>query len=176
MGRISKIFKCEKSTLKINMYGHLYLHKFLMGIFILLPLIANAQQSPKSIAESEVIQMGMDCKTGGHDFLILYDPIIEIDLGGTIEREVIFDQNALQCDGDSNLFFGSAGPHIDVISSRGRRGYMSQSRPSIVWLDDHWSVRFEMDPTFESEDCAGYCFRYVYAVGEDLVQRYISEW
>ena len=140
------------------------------------PHVLQAQQSPRAIAEGYITEMDAACKAEGRNFLVLYDPIIEIDLGGTVEREVIFDQNGLQCEGDSLLFAGSAGPHVDVISSNGQLGYMSQRRPSIVWLDEHWALRFEMDPSVETEECAGYCFRYVYVSGSKLVERYISEW
>ena len=149
---------------------------FLAALSALLPFVANAQQSPKAIAEGYIAEMDAACKAEGRNFLVLYDPIIEIDLGGTVEREVIFDQNGLQCEGDSLLFAGSAGPHVDVISSSGQLGYMSQRRPSIVWLDEHWALRFEMDPSVETEECASYCFRYVYVREGKLVERYISEW
>jgi hypothetical protein len=149
---------------------------FLFSIFALFHYSSSAQQSPKAIAEGYIAEMDAACKAEGRNFLVLYDPIIEIDLGGTVQREVIFDQNGLQCEGDSLLFAGSAGPHVDVISSNGQLMYMSQSRPSIVWLDDHWSLRFEMDPSVETEECAGYCFRYVYVSEGKLVERYISEW
>ena len=75
----------------------------------------------------------------------------------------------------SLLFAGSAGHQVDVMSSNGQPGYLSQSRPGIVWLDDHWSLRFEMDPSVETKECAGYCFRYVYVSEGKLVERYISE-
>ena len=130
----------------------------------------------QAIAEGYITEMDAACKADGRNFLVLYDPIIEIDLGGTVEREVIFDQNGLQCEGDSSLFEGSAGSHVDVISSNGQLMYMSQSRPSIVRLDEHWALRFEMDPSVETEECADYCFRYVYVSGSKLVERYISEW
>lgn len=52
---------------------------------------------------------------------------------------------------------------------------MSQRRPSIVWLDEHWALRFEMDPSVETEECADYCFRYGYISEGKLVERYISE-
>ena len=149
---------------------------FLAAMFALFPYASSAQQSPKAIAEGYIAEMDVACKAEGRNFLVLYDPIIEIDLGGTVEREVIFDQNGLQCEGDSLLFAGSAGPHVDVISSNGQLGYMSQRRPSIVWLDDHWALRFEMDPSVETEECASYCFRYVYVREGKLVERYISEW
>jgi hypothetical protein len=152
------------------------LRLFLTIIFALFPFVVSAQQNPKAIAEGYLAEMDAACKAEGRNFLVLYDPIIEIDLGGTVEREVIFDQNGLQCEGDSLLFSGSAGPHVDVISSNGQLGYMSQRRPSIVWLDDHWALRFEMDPSVETEECAGYCFRYVYVREGKLVERYISEW
>ena len=149
----------------------------LMAMFVFArPHDLHAQQNPRTIAEGDIAEMDVACKAEGGNFLVLYDPIIEIDLGGTVEREVIFDQNGLQCEGDSLLFAGSAGPHVDVISSNGQLMYMSQRRPSIVWLDDHWSLRFEMDPSVETEECAGYCFRYVYVSGSKLVERYISEW
>jgi hypothetical protein len=149
----------------------------LMTIFVFArPHVLHAQQSPRAIAEGYIAEMDAACKAEGRNFLVLYDPIIEIDLGGTVEREVIFDQNGLQCEGDSSLFAGSAGPHVDVISSNGQLMYMSQSRPSIVWLDEHWALRFEMDPSVETEECAGYCFRYVYVSEGKLVERYISEW
>ena len=149
---------------------------FLTIIFALFPFVVSAQQNPKAIAEGYLAEMDLACKAEGHKLLVFYDPIIEIDLGGTVEREVIFDQNALQCEGDSSLFEGSAGPHVDVISINGQLGYMSQRRPSIVWLDEHWALRFEMDPSVETEECAGYCFRYVYVREGKLVERYISEW
>ena len=149
----------------------------LMAMFVFArPHVLQAQQSPRAIAEGYIAEMDAACKAEGRNFLVLYDPIIEIDLGGTVEREVIFDQNGLQCEGDSLLFAGSAGPHVDVISSNGQLMYMSQRRPSIVWLDDHWALRFEMDPSVETQECAGYCFRYVYVREGKLVERYISEW
>ena len=149
---------------------------FLATIITTFPFIAGAQQSPKAIAEGYIAEMDAACKAEGRNFLVLYDPIIEIDLGGTVEREVIFDQNGLQCEGDSLLFAGSAGPHVDVISSNGQLGYMSQRRPSIVWLDEHWALRFEMEPSFETVECPWYCFRYVYVSEGELMERYISEW
>ena len=149
---------------------------FLATIFALFPFVASAQQNPKAIAEGYITEMDLACKAEGRKLLVFYDPIIEIDLGGTVEREVVFDQNGLQCEGDPSLFEGSAGPHVDVISINGQLGYMSQRRPSIVWLDEHWALRFEMDPSVETEECAGYCFRYVYVSEGKLVERYISEW
>ena len=140
------------------------------------PHVLQAQQSPRAIAEGYITEMDAACKAEGRNFLVLYDPIIEIDLGGTVDREVILDQNGLKCEGDSLLFAGSAGPHVDVISINGQLGYMSQRRPSIVWLDEHWALRFEMDPSVETEECAGYCFRYVYVSEGELMDRYISEW
>lgn len=149
----------------------------LMAMFVFArPHVLQAQQSPRAIAEGYIAEMDAACKAEGRNFLVLYDPIIEIDLGGTVEREVIFDQNGLQCEGDSLLFAGSAGPHVDVISSNGQLGYMSQRRPSIVWLDEHWALRFEMDPSVETKECADHCFRYVYVSEGKLVERYISEW
>ena len=149
----------------------------LMAMFVFArPHVLHAQQSPRAIAEGYITEMDAACKAESRNFLVLYDPIIEIDLGGTVEREVVFDQNGLQCEGDSLLFAGSAGPHVDVISSNGQLGYMSQRRPSIEWLDEHWALRFEMDPSVETEECAGYCFRYVYVSEGKLVERYISEW
>ena len=67
-------------------------------------------------------------------------------------------------------------PQVDVMSSNGQPGYLSQRQPSIVWLDEHWALRFEMDPSVETEECASYCFRYVYVSEGKLVERYISEW
>jgi len=149
----------------------------LMAMFVFArPHVLHAQQSPRTIAEGEITNLERDCKQGGHDFLILYNPIIEIDLGGTSDREVIFDQHALECDGDSMLLYGTGGPHTDIISTDSQLGYMSWERPSIVWLDEHWALRFEMDPSVETEECAGYCFRYVYVSEGKLVERYISEW
>ena len=107
--------------------------------------------------------------------IVSYNPIIEIDLGGTSDREVIFDQHALECKGDSLLLYGGGGPHTDIISTEGQVGYMSWDRPSIVWLDAHWAVRFEMDPSVEIEECSGYCFRYVFVSEGKLVERYKSE-
>ena len=148
----------------------------LMAMFVFArPHVLHAQQSPRTIAEGEITNLERDCKQGGHDFLILYNPIIEIDLGGTSDREVIFDQHALECKGDSLLLYGGGGPHTDIISTEGQVGYMSWDRPSIVWLDAHWAVRFEMDPSVEIEECSGYCFRYVFVSEGKLVERYKSE-
>ena len=149
----------------------------LMAMFVFArPHALHAQQSPRAIAEGYIAEMDAACKAESRNFLVLYDPIIEIDLGGTVEREVIFDQNGLKCEGDSLLFAGSAGPHVDVISSNGQLGYMSQRRPSIVWLDEHWALRSEMEPAFETVECPWYCFRYVYVSEGELMERYISEW
>ena len=149
----------------------------LMTMFVFArPHVLHAQQSPRAIAEGYIAEMDAACKAEGGNFLVLYDPIIEIDLGGTVEREVIFDQNGLQCEGAYSLFVGSGGPHVDVMSGNEHLMYMSQERPSIVWLDDHWALRFEMNPSVETEECAGYCFRYVYVSEGKLVERYISEW
>jgi hypothetical protein len=145
-----------------------------MFIFVQ-PHVLHAQQSPQAIAEGEITDLETECRQGGHDFVILYNPIIELDLGGTSDREVILDQHALECEGDSLLLYGTGRPHIDIISTDGQIGYMSWERPSIVWLDDQWAVRFEMDPSVETEECAGYCFRYVYVRKDKLVERYISE-
>jgi hypothetical protein len=71
----------------------------LMAMFIFAqPHVLHAQQSPKAIAEGYIAEMDVACKAEGRNFLVLYDPIIEIDLGGTVEREVIFDQKAYPLD------------------------------------------------------------------------------
>ena len=87
---------------------------------------------------------------------------------------MIFDQHALKCEGDSLFFYGCGGRHTDIISTEGQVGYMSWERPGIVWLDAHWAVRFEMDHSVETEECAGYCFRYVFVSEGKLVERYKS--
>jgi hypothetical protein len=74
--------------------------------------------------------------------------------------------------------FVFARPHVLHAQQSARaisEGYMSRERANIAWLDDHWAVRFEMDPSVETEECAGYSFRYVYVRKDKLVERYISE-
>ena len=61
---------------------------FLATIITTFPFIAGAQQSPKAIAEGYIAEMDAACKAEGRNFLVLYDPIIEIDLGGTVERKL----------------------------------------------------------------------------------------
>lgn len=131
-----------------------------------------ADEGPLSKAQFSLKQAEDFCLEEGHEFRLIANPIVTVDLGGTTELEVIFDYGALQCLGDSWLYRGSMGAAVDIYASEDEDGYLSKSGYDLVPFEGHWAARFKMNELFENDECSGSCSRYVYVDGLAIVETY----
>jgi hypothetical protein len=134
--------------------------------------ICLADQSPIEKAQFSLKEAEDLCLKEGHEFLLLANPFVTADLGGTPELEAIFDYGALMCIGDGWLYRGSMGATVDLYARGAEVVYLSPNSYELTPFEGHWAVKFRMHPSFKDEQCFENCCRYVYSANNVFEELY----
>ena len=143
-----------------------------LSLLALQSQLCFADEGPLSKAQFSLKQAEDFCLQEGHEFRLIANPIVKVDLGGTTELEFIFDYGALQCLGDSWLYRGSMGAAVEVYAAQAEEGYLSKNGYELVPFEGHWALKFKMHPSFKDTNCVENCCRYVYAMHDSFSEEY----
>ena len=130
-----------------------------------------AFSNPVGHAKLMLADAERECSNAGYTFNLKSDPILPIDLGGGEEVEAIFDYNALECQGYSNLFCGVRGCPVDLIGSESIKSFLTRQFHTVE-INDHSAVMFPVAPNLCEQAGAGCCFRKMYLINRMWMTEY----